>query len=139
MTVKKAPSKSCKANPIPTTLLSDHLDTLLPSLTLIIYESLEHGEFSLELKEALLCSLLKKSELELIFKYFRPVLNLSFLSKLIEHLICSQLTEMADSSGNVERLQSAYHPGHSTETALLRVKADLLDEMDKGQVKCLIV
>ena len=26
-TVKKAPSKSCKSDPIPTTLLKDHLDT----------------------------------------------------------------------------------------------------------------
>ena len=44
---------------------------------------------------------------------------------------------MAENSGNVEILQSAYCPGHSTKTALLRVKADLLDEMDKGQVNCL--
>ena len=46
---------------------------------------------------------------------------------------------MADSSGNVERLQSAYCPGHSTETAVLRVKAALLDEMDKGGANCLIM
>ena len=46
---------------------------------------------------------------------------------------------MADSSGNVERLQSTYSPGHSTETALLRVKTDLLDEIDKGQVNCSIM
>ena len=53
--------------------------------------------------------------------------------------MCSQLTEMAESSGNVERLQSAYSPGHSTEAALLKVKADLLDEKDKDQVNCLIM
>ena len=139
MTVKKAPSKSCKSDPIPTTLLKDYLDTLLSSLTLIINESLEHGDFSSELKEALLHPLLKKSGLELIFKYFRRDLNLSFLSKLIKCLVCSQPTEMAESSGNVERLQSAYHPGHSTETALLRVKADLLEDMNKGQVNVLIM
>ena len=107
MTVKKAPSKSFKSDPIPTTLLKDHLDTILSSLTLMINESLEHGEFSPELTEALLHPLLKKSGLEVIFKNFRPVSNLSFLSKLIECLVCSQLTEMAKSSGNVERLQSA--------------------------------
>ena len=127
MTVKKAPSKSCESDPIPTSLLTNHLDILLPSLILIINESLEHGQFSSELKEALLHPLLKKYGLELIFKNFRPISNLSFLSKLIKHL-CSQLIEMAESSGNVERLQSAYCPGHSTETALLRVKADLLED-----------
>ena len=42
MTVKKAPSKSCESDPIPTTLLKDHLDTSLSSLTLIISESVEH-------------------------------------------------------------------------------------------------
>ena len=50
MTVKKAPSKSCESDTIPTILLKDHLDSLFPSLTLIINESLEHGEFSSELK-----------------------------------------------------------------------------------------
>ena len=34
ITVKKAPSKSCESDPIPTTLLKDHLDTLLPSFNI---------------------------------------------------------------------------------------------------------
>ena len=33
-------------------------------------------------------------------------------------------------TGNLERLQSAYHSNHSTETALLKIKADILDNMD---------
>ena len=39
----------------------------------------------------------------------------------------------------VEPLQSAYRSQHSTETALLKVKADILHAMDNQKVTCLIM
>ena len=60
VTVKKAPSKSCESYPVPTTLLKDHLDTLLSSLTLIINESLEHGEFSIRIERNITTSTIKE-------------------------------------------------------------------------------
>ena len=38
-----------------------------------------------------------------------------------------------------EPFQSAYRANYSTETALLKVKADLLDAMDGKEVVCLIL
>ena len=36
-------------------------------------------------------------------------------------------------------LQSAYQPKHSTETALLKVKSDILKKMDNGEVVLLVL
>ena len=83
--------------------------------------------------------LLKKIGLSVIFKNFRPVLNLSYASKLIECVVSQQLIEFTKESGMVEPLQSAYRSQHSTETALLKVKADILHAMDNQKVTCLII
>ena len=42
-------------------------------------------------------------------------------------------------TGKLEDLHSAYRSNHSTETALLKVKADILNAMQKKQVSCLIL
>ena len=75
----------------------------------------------------------------LIPKNFRPVSNLTYLSKLIERVVCAQISEMAEKSGNTEPLQSAYKKNHSTEMALLKVKADILQAMDNQWVVCPIL
>ena len=76
-------------------------------------------------------SVTKKLNLDsLQFKNYTPISNLTFISKLKEHAVCDQLMDHAYKTGNLERLQSAYHSNHSTETALLKIKADILDNMD---------
>ena len=83
------------------------------------------------MKEALIHPLLKKLDLDLLqFKNYRPISNLTSISKLIECAVCDQLMDHAYKTGNLERLQSAYHSNHCTETALLKIKADILDNMD---------
>ena len=64
--VKKFATKSCTLDPIPTSLLKDHLDEL-------------H-----ELKNAAVRPLIKKVNLPLGDNNYRPVSNLSYLGKLIE-------------------------------------------------------
>ena len=46
---------------------------------------------------------------------------------------------MAEKSGNTEPLQSAYKRNHSTEMALLKVKADIFQAVDNQRVVCLIL
>ena len=74
-----------------------------------------------------------------VLKNFRPVSNLSYLSKLIERVVCEQLTDFAVQSGNLEDYQSAYRQGHSTETALLKVEDGILAFMDNQEVMCLVL
>ena len=93
--------------------------------------SLSCAEFPKELKRAFLTPLIKKIILDAeILKNYRPVSNLSFLSKLIERIVCVQLVNHLDKNGLYEVFQSAYRQLHSTETALLRVQNDILQAVD---------
>ena len=66
--VQKSVTKSYHLDHIPTSLLKNHLDVMVPVLQHIINMSLTDGHFSNELKEALLTPLLKKINLDLINK-----------------------------------------------------------------------
>ena len=65
--------------------------------------------------------------------------NLSYVSKLVECTVCNQLMEYAEKTGNSEEMQSAYRVGHSTKTALWKVKTDILNNMDQRRVTFLVL
>lgn len=53
--------------------------------------------------------------------------------------MADQLYSFMAENGLLPELQSAYRPGHSTETALLKVKNDLLLNMDGQRVTLLVL
>ena len=116
--ISKTATKSCELDPINTNILKENIKVLAPALVDIVNTSLEDAIVIENLKSAMIKLLLKKSSLPLIFKNFRTVSNLSYLSKLIEHVVCEQIMLFAEKSGNLEKYQSAYQPDHSMETAL---------------------
>ncbi len=119
---------------IPTNLLKDCKEEALPAITKIINLSLQLGDMPLSERRAIIKPLLKKAGLDLEKSNYRPVSNLSFLSKLIERAVAKQLTKHLKDNKLLDNFQSAYREGHSTETALLRVQNDILMEVDKGNV-----
>ena len=131
--------KSCELDPLPSSILSLHLDELLPVITRIVNLSLESGLFAGVWKNALVRPLLKKPGLEPINKNFRPVSNLQFTSKLTEKAVAIQLQDHMLANGLFPEMQSAYREHHSTETALLRVMHDILMNMDRGHVTLLVL
>ena len=69
-------------------------------------------------------------------KNYRPVSNLSLLSKILEKK--SQLSAYLLSSNNLYfSAPSACRAGHSTETALLKVVKDILRALDDGNISVL--
>ena len=72
-------------------------------------------------------------------KNYQSVSNPSYLGKLIERAAHDQLVNFATRTCDIKQNQSAYRVGHSTESALLKVKSDLLHEMDNQEVTCLVL
>ena len=82
-------NKSFPLDPIRTKLLNECVDVLLPPIAKIIILSL--GYFPRTWKCLLVRPLLKKDGLPPVFKNFRPVSNLAFISKLVETVVAKQL------------------------------------------------
>jgi len=68
---------------------------------------------------------------------YRPVSNLTFVSKVVERVVASQLTRYLQSHDLMPRMQSAYRKYHTTETALLRVLSDIYAAVDERRVTLL--
>ena len=68
---------------------------------------------------------------------YRPVSNLSFISKLIEKVVANQLNEFISHEGLLNVNQSAYKSSHSTETALLKTQNDIAFSVDLGKAVAL--
>ena len=136
--IRKAPEKSCELDPIPTWLLKQCLDELIPLVTAIVNRSMETGSVPLCYKSARIRPLLKKSGLDQeTLKNYRPVSNLPFVSKILEKVVDARIEHHLVSNLLHEPLQSAYRKFHSTETALLKVNNDILESLDQGIVSVL--
>ena len=84
--LSNAANKMCQLYPIPINIVKAISGSISPLLRDIINTSLTSATFTSDLKQAILKPLLKKADLPLIFKNYIPVSNLSFVSKLIEHV-----------------------------------------------------
>ena len=66
------------------------------------------------------------------FKNYRPVTNLTFLSKILEKVVTKQLLEHINKYKLFDVLQSAHRECHSVESALVKIKTDIERALDKG-------
>ena len=93
--------------------------------------SIETSVMPTEPKQAVIHPLLKKPGLgHQQYKNFRPISNLTFLSKVLEKVVASQLVDYIERNGLCEVFQSAHRTNHSTETALIRVYDDIALSVD---------
>ena len=130
----------CDSDPIPTTMVVELLPQLLPFLSAIVNKSLQKGSFPRHLKTALVRPSYKKKGLDPDdLSSYRPISNLSFLSKLVEKCAAVQLSKHLEEHCLLPSAQSAYRPNHSTETALLRVVNDLMMITDKKSKAILVL
>jgi len=138
--IRLLPDKQCMSDPLPTHLLKANVDVLAPFLVELFNRSLVHGFVPTTFKAAYVTPLLKKSDLEPDdVKSYRPISNLSVLSKLLERLVARQLIDYLTMFKLLPELQSAYRAHHSTETAVLMVGllGDILSAVDSGDLAVL--
>ena len=112
---------------------------MLPVINKFVNLSFESGRFAESWKEALVLPSLKKPNLDIAYKNFRPVSNHAFISKLSERECVDQFTKHLTVTERHSLLQSAYKPLHSTKTALLKVKNDILMLMNQQHVTLLVL
>ena len=138
--ISSSAAKSCSLDPVPTSLVKENLEVLLPFLNRLCNASINEGCLPPSQKEAIVPPVLKKHGLDSSdMKNFRPVSNLSFMSKIVEKVVAKQLTEYLNCNiiNLLPRLQSGFRRFHSTETAVLKVLSDVHSASDQGQVALL--
>ena len=106
--IRNSPNKSCELDPIPTWLMKDCLNELLPLITKICNTSLEKAYVPPVFKSSRVRPLIKKTGLNQdVMKNYRPVSNLSFVSKILEKAVDSQLERHLSAHKLHEERQSA--------------------------------
>ena len=119
-------------------LLKEHVDVFAPFLTALFNRSLSLGVVPSGFKAAYTTPRLKKPDLDPAnVKSFRPISNLTVLSKLLERLVARELLDHVRVHKLLPDLQSAYRAQHSTETAVLKVLSDILTAADRGDLSML--
>ena len=136
--IANALNKHCALNPMLTSVVKKCSSLLAPYIQIVFNRSIVESYVPASQKAALFKPLLKRRSIDKEdTKNYRPVSNLTFLSKLLERAVCEQLTEFLDATNDLPLLQSAHRKFHSTESALLRVYSDLCMAMDRDHVSLL--
>ena len=112
-------TKQCKLDIFPVVLLKK-IAPYIKELSIIVNMSLR-GEFLDDWKTAYVKPLIKSINLDHKKESFRPVSNLSFVSKLVEKVVLKQFNEHCNMNNLMPAYQSAYHRDHSCETSLLNL------------------
>lgn len=138
--VMSAPPKTCALDPLPTSIVKDCINVLLPPINNIINLSLSQGVFPSTCKKSMIRPIIKKQSLnpEDLANY-RPISNLSFISKVLEKSVANQINSYLSENNLYAKMQSAYKKYHSTETAILRVANDIAQAIDQHQEVILVL
>ena len=120
-------------DPLPSKVMSKCIDVLLPHLLDLVNTSLSTGSVD-GVKFSFIRPLLKKIDLELShLPSYRPISNLSFISKLVERVVSKRLNEHMTINNLHDDSQHGYKSNHSTETLLVRFLNDVLVAIDRNR------
>ena len=138
--ISKLNKTTCVLDPFPTKLLMSHLSSILDIILCIVNLCFSSAVFPTPCKSSIIFPLIKKPGLDPeILKNYRPVANLSFISKIFEKAIASQIHDHLINNDIVDNFQPAYKAGHSCETALLRVYNDIVTTIGRGNGAMLVL
>ena len=129
---EKSPTTSCVLDPLPTWLLKDMSDNVVPFQRQLINTSIASGVVPCCLKHANDTHVPKKANIDQDnMNNYRPISNFPFVSKLLERYVARCLLDHMTANNLLERYQSAYKSHHSTETALVLVQNDTVGALGR--------
>ena len=137
--IHKAPLKQSALDPIPTWILKECASELTPFISKMFNLSMSSGIVPLDFKTSFISPILKKFTLDKTdVNSYRPISNLSVISKLLERVVCSQLVCYLDANSLIQRNQICVSStsfdgvcidscllGHNSGTGLRRSRAAL--------------
>ena len=130
----------CSLDPINVSEITVAFEAAVPFIASLVKKYFEECIFVTSEKVALLQPLLKKLGLDVEdMNSFRPVSNLSFLSKIVEQAMLDQLLPFLEENKIIPKIQSAYCQFHSTETALCKIHTDLVTNACSGKASLLVL
>jgi hypothetical protein len=136
--IQQSANKQCQLDPIPTSILKQCAFLLAPTITKIVNLSLSSATFPDSFKHSIISPLLKKPGLDKNdLSNYRPISNLSFLSKLTERIVKDRLSRHLNSNSLFNSFQSAYTAFRSTESVLLSLHDSIIKAICNKQVTCL--
>ena len=132
-------SKSSPLDVIPVSVLKTFKPLFSVFLSELANRSFSEGKFPDLYKSSHITPLLKKTTLDTNdLASYRPISNLRTMGKLLERLAQTRLRSQILSSPAFSNHQSAYRPGHSTETACLAITDNLLTSAGTGKPCALV-
>ena len=101
-------------------------------ITEMCNRSLRDGWLPVSQRHAIITPIIKKEGLSAEdLKSYRPISNLTHISKLVERLVSLQMTTFLEQHGLLSNNQSGFRKRHSTETATLKMISDILTAADQ--------
>ena len=138
--IGRLPDKSSAADPMPTSVLKSIADLVAPFIAELFSRSLAKGYYPADFKRSFITPIIKQTGLDAsVTSSYRPITNLSVLSKLFERMVARQLVPYLNDNNLLPSLQSGFRASHSTETAILHVFSDILSAVDRGEFAALVL
>ena len=126
------PHKATGPDNIPTKFLKDNAEGLAPALTLLFSASVTQGEVPIDWRHANVTPIFKKGDRSDAANY-RPISLTSVCSKLIEHILHSQIMTHLDKHRVLTDQQHGFRKRRSTESQLILTLHDLAKGLDEGE------
>lgn len=137
-TVRSLKSNAMGIDGISLDMLLLTLPTTLAYITTVINKSITSNTFPTLWQTALVRPIPKKDNVS-EFKDLRPISILPCISKILERIVCNQLTVFLEAHNILPTRQSGFRKHHSTITALLDVIDNVLYAQDRGEGTILVL
>ena len=126
------PHKAEGPDHIPTRFLKEFATELTPAMTLIFQASLQQGEIPDEWRQANIAPVFKKGDRSVAANY-RPISLTSVCSKVLEHIIHSQVMKHLDAHQILTDQQHGFRKKRSCESQLILTLQDLASALEENE------